>query len=86
MVDPAELDLPDVGLVLVQDAETGEQLLADSSDPLLRQRFDQLVAQREQSLAAAMKRAGVTAHTVGTDDDLVEVLVAMVQQSRGRFT
>ncbi len=86
VLDPAELDLPDVGVVLVQDAETGEQLLADSSDPLLRQRFDQLVAQREQSLAAAMQRAGVTAHTVGTGDDLVDVLVAMVRQSRGRFT
>jgi uncharacterized protein (DUF58 family) len=33
IVDPAELDLPDLGLVLVEDAETGEQLLADTSDP-----------------------------------------------------
>ena len=36
VVDPMELDLPDLGLVLVEDAETGEQVLADTSDPLFR--------------------------------------------------
>ena len=36
VVDPVELELPDLGLILVEDAETGEQLLVDTSDPLLR--------------------------------------------------
>ena len=39
IVDPMELDLPDLGLVLVEDAETGEQVLADTSDPLFRRRL-----------------------------------------------
>src|SRR5581483_130542 len=85
VVDPAELDLPDVGLVLVEDAETGEQLLADTGDPLFQQRLRAEVATREAAVAAAMRRAGVVAHRIGTDQDLVEALVDMVRQSgRGR--
>ena len=49
VIDAADDELPDVGLVVVEDAETGEQLVIDSSDPLLRARLragvdDQLLA------------------------------------------
>ncbi len=39
VVDPIDDELPDAGLIVVEDAETGEQLLVDSSDPLFRARF-----------------------------------------------
>jgi uncharacterized protein (DUF58 family) len=84
VVDPAELSIPNLGLVLVEDAETGEQLFADTSDPLFQQRFASEVAAREQALAEAMDHAGVTAHRLETDTDLVEALVGMVQRSRRR--
>ena len=84
VVDPAELELPDLGLVLVEDAETGEQLLADTSDPLFRQRFRAEVAARESAIASAMRRPGVTAHQLGTDQDLVQALVAMAHRSKAR--
>jgi uncharacterized protein (DUF58 family) len=84
VVDPMELDLPDLGLVLVEDAETGEQLLADTSDPLFRQRLRAEVAAREDAIAASMRQAGVTAHRIGTDQDLVRVLIDMVRQSKRR--
>jgi uncharacterized protein (DUF58 family) len=85
VVDPMELELPNLGLVLVEDAETGEQLLADTSDPLFQQRFRDLVGQREDAIAASMKRAGVTSHVVGTDQDLGEALVEMVRRSKRRL-
>ncbi|MFF5291104.1 DUF58 domain-containing protein [Paractinoplanes globisporus] len=85
IVDPAELDLPDLGLVLVEDAETGEQLLVDTSDPLLRGRLATQVDAREDAVAAAMRTAGVGAYRITTDQDLLAALVTMVQQSgRGR--
>jgi uncharacterized protein (DUF58 family) len=84
VVDPAELALPDLGLVLVEDAETGEQVFADTSDPLLRQRFADQVASRESFVEESMNRAGVTAYSVGTEDDLVDTLVGMVRASRRR--
>jgi uncharacterized protein (DUF58 family) len=79
-----ELDLPDLGLVLVEDAETGEQLLADTGDPLFRQRFRAEVQARERAVASSMRRAGVMSHRIGTDQDLVEALVDMVRQAKRR--
>jgi uncharacterized protein (DUF58 family) len=84
VVDPVELDLPDLGLVLIEDAETGEQLLADTSDPLFRQRLRAEVDAREQAVTASMRRAGVTAHQIRTDQDLVAALVEMVRHSKRR--
>jgi len=84
VVDPMELDLPDLGLVLIEDAETGEQLLADTSDPMFRQRLREQVEAREAAVTAAMRRAGVTAHRIGTDEDLVEALLDMVRRSKRR--
>jgi uncharacterized protein (DUF58 family) len=81
VVDPAELELPDVGLILVEDAETGEQLLVDTSDPLLRGRLAVQVGARESELAEAMRRAGVDPHHVTTDQDLLAALVDMVRRS-----
>lgn len=84
IVDPVELDLPDLGLVVVEDAETGEQVLVDTSDPLLRQRLGAEVRAREDALAAAMRRAGVAAHRITTDQDLVRALIDLVRRSRRR--
>jgi len=84
VVDPAELELPDLGLILVEDAETGEQLLVDTSDPLLRRRLDAQVGAREEALAEGMRRAGVDAHRIRTDQDLLGALVDMVRRSGRR--
>jgi uncharacterized protein (DUF58 family) len=81
VVDPAELELPDLGLILVEDAETGEQLLVDTSDPLLRGRLADQVGAREAELAEGMRRAGVDPHHVTTDQDLLAALVDMVRRS-----
>jgi uncharacterized protein (DUF58 family) len=84
VVDPVELDLPDLGLVLIEDAETGEQVFADTSDPLFRQRLRAEVDARELAVASAMRRTGVTSHLIGTDEDLAQALVDMVRRSRRR--
>jgi uncharacterized protein (DUF58 family) len=84
IVDPSEMDLPDLGLILVEDAETGEQLLADTGDPLFQRRFRAEVAAREFALASSMRRAGVVPHRVDTDEDLAEALVAMVRHAKRR--
>jgi uncharacterized protein (DUF58 family) len=84
VVDPAELELPDLGLILVEDAETGEQLLVDTSDPLLRRRLAAQVGAREDVVAEGMRRAGVDAHQVATDEDLITALLDMVRRSGRR--
>jgi uncharacterized protein (DUF58 family) len=82
VIDPVEVELPDLGLVLIEDAETGEQLLADTSDPLFQERLRAMVAAREAEVAGSMRRAGVTSHRLSTDQDLGQALVDMVHRSR----
>jgi uncharacterized protein (DUF58 family) len=84
VVDPMELDLPDLGLVLIEDAETGEQVLADTSDPLFQRRFRTEVDARELAVATSMRRARVASHRIGTDQDLAAALIDMVRQSKRR--
>jgi uncharacterized protein (DUF58 family) len=81
VVDPSELELPDLGLILVEDAETGETVLVDTSDPLLRGRLADQVSAREEALAEGMRTAGVRPHRVTTDQDLLAVLIDMVRRS-----
>ena len=84
VVDAADDELPNVGLVVVEDAETGEQLVIDSSDPLLRTRLRARVEERDTSLAAGMRRAGVPIHRIGTDADLATALIEVVASTQRR--
>jgi uncharacterized protein (DUF58 family) len=84
VTDTADDELPDVGLVVVEDAETGEQLVVDSSDPLLRARLRAGVDERDARLAAGMRRAGVPVHRIGTDADLARALIEVVEHTRRR--
>jgi len=84
VVDTADDELPDAGLVVVEDAETGEQLLVDSGDPLLRARLRAAVEERDATLAGGMRRAGVPVHRIDTTADLTTALVEVVASTKRR--
>ena len=84
LVDPREYELPDAGLLFVRDAETGEQLLVDSSDPELRRRLRALAEAQDVSIRHAAARARVRLHVVSTEDDLVTTLVRIARTGRRR--
>ena len=84
VVERADDALPEVGLIVVEDAETGEQVLVDSGDPWFRARFRDGVDEREAGLRSGMRRAGVPLHRVDTGSDLVEVLLAVIAETRRR--
>lgn len=73
--DAREMEMPDVGLVIMEDAETGEQLTVDTHDKQFRQRFQAAAQQREAGLQTAFKRAGVAALSLSTEEDLVRAIV-----------
>lgn len=77
LVDAQEVELPDAGLVVVQDAETGEQITVDTSNTEFRRRFAEAAAHREAELRASAARAGVDFFTLSTDDDLTRSLLLM---------
>ena len=75
--DPREVELPDAGILVVEDAETGEQLYVDTSQPEFRRNFQAVVQQREQLLKESIKRTGVDLFAVSTEEDLVGAIVRM---------
>jgi uncharacterized protein (DUF58 family) len=84
LYDPAEMTLPDLGLVLMHDAETGEQLFVDTGSRGLRDRFEAVAAEREQALREALSRAGVDTLELPTDVDVGEAILAFVDARRQR--
>jgi uncharacterized protein (DUF58 family) len=84
LVDPRETELPDVGMLLMEDAETGEQLVVDTHDKRFRRRFADAAARREAAVSEAFRRAGVDAMVLSTDEDLVRAIVRMAALRRVR--
>lgn len=82
--DPLEQELPDLGLVPLTDAETGEQLWVDTHDSGFRKRFARLAVEREETLREALARAGVDTLELSTKDDLVEAIVRFVDLRKRR--
>lgn len=86
LVDPLERELPDLGLLTVRDAETGEQLLVDTHDRGFRQRFARIAAEREVRLCESLARAGVDTLELSTGDDLADAVLRFVDLRRRRRT
>ena len=84
LFDPLELELPDLGLVLLRDAETGEQLQVDTHDKALRQRFARLSAEREAALRTSLAAAGADTLELRTDDDLIDALLRFMDLRQRR--
>ncbi len=72
--DPLEASLPDIGMLVVQDAETGEQVFVDTHDRGFRKRFAEAAQRRESELRAAFRKAGVDALELSTEDDLMDAI------------
>jgi uncharacterized protein (DUF58 family) len=84
VVDGADDALPEAGLIVVEDAETGEQVLLDSGDPWFRVRFRDGVEERDAELRSGMRRAKVPLHRVDTSGDLVQTLLGVIAETRWR--
>jgi uncharacterized protein (DUF58 family) len=84
LFDPAEMALPDVGLVTVEDAETGEQLFVDAADPDFRARYAAIAEAEEARLIEALAASGADIVELATDDDLLDALMRFVDLRRQR--
>ena len=80
VTDPLEQTLPDLGLITMEDPETGEQLFVDTSDKGFRRRFEALAIENERALQATFARLGVDALTLRTDQSLLDSVVNFAQR------
>jgi uncharacterized protein (DUF58 family) len=72
--DPREEEMPDAGPLILEDAETGEQLYVDTHDRRFRDRFQALAERRRATLSATFAREGVELLSLGTDGDVLRDL------------
>ncbi|MEO6749096.1 MAG: DUF58 domain-containing protein [Casimicrobiaceae bacterium] len=84
LYDPLEQALPDLGMMLVEDAETGEQLFVDTHDRRFRSRFTDIAARRERALREGLATAGVDTLELSTADDLAEALMRFADLRKRR--
>ncbi len=84
LYDPREKELPDIGPIIMEDAESGEQLYVDTHDRNFRARFVEAARRREYELDVAFNMANVDRLELSTEDDLVQQVVtfAMLRKQR----
>ena len=85
MIDPREQHIPDVGLAIVEDAETGETLEVDTGDPAVRSAFEQAAMQRQENLREFFRRSRIGHLEIVTDKPWANpVRTFLTLQSRRR--
>lgn len=82
--DPREMHMPDLGLIELEDAETGELILFDSGSARIRGSFERASRERNDELKTTLARAGVDHIEIRTDRDYVRDLVAFFQRREKR--
>lgn len=73
--DPWEVQLPALGLLTIEDSETGEQILIDANHKGFRERYQQLALEREHALQKIFERSQIDCLTLKTDADLGQALL-----------
>jgi uncharacterized protein (DUF58 family) len=84
LYDPLESELPDLGFLVMRDAETGEQLFVDTHHRAFRRRFALLAERRETDLRSAFSHAGVDALELSTNDDLIGAILRFADLRKRR--
>jgi len=77
MWDPREVKIPNAGFIVVEDAESGEQLYVDTGDPEFHRRFHQIHSLREKALQENLRQVGISMFSFSTEEDLVRAIVRM---------
>jgi uncharacterized protein (DUF58 family) len=86
VVDPTELAIPDIGVVTFEDPETGEQLLVDTSDRRLRERFQVAAAQQSKQISADLRRARATEFQITTAQPFIPQLVEYLRRRNAELS
>jgi uncharacterized protein (DUF58 family) len=85
ILDPRELALPDVGLLEVEDAESGRTVLIDTSQRRTRQRFEEQARIHQKGVESTLRRHGIDHVSLRTDRSFVYPLMQFFQTRAKRF-
>ena len=84
LLDPRESSLPDIGMVVMEDSESGQQLHLDTHNAGFRARFAAAARKREADLHASLARCATDAMEVSTEGDLVQEIVRFASLRKRR--
>lgn len=84
VVDRHEFDLPAVGMIYVEDPETGEQIFVDTDDAAFARRLRAAADERQAALTESVRSANADLFTIATDEDLVRALARVAELRRRR--
>ncbi|MFI5367989.1 MAG: DUF58 domain-containing protein, partial [Spirochaetia bacterium] len=82
--DPRESELTDVGAIVFEDAETGEQLFLDTHDRGFRKRFSEAARRRREELDILLARRGVELLPLSTEGDMAREIVRFAIERKQR--
>ncbi|HEY7295174.1 MAG TPA: DUF58 domain-containing protein [Dehalococcoidia bacterium] len=83
LTDPRELELPDVGIVELEDAESGETVLVDTSDGSLRSLYREQAEEARRRRTRLFRQNRVDAIEIGTGNSYIEPLMAFFKARSG---
>ena len=83
--DPREQSLPPIGLIKLEDAETGEAMVVDAGNAEVRRRWKALAREREDRLFELFRASGVDAIPIVTGRDYVRELTAFFRRREKRL-
>lgn len=84
--DPREAELPNVGLITLEDPETGQQLVVDTSDHRLRERYRRAAEAQAEQLRNTLASCGVDRLSLSTDTELLPAVARFLNMRRLRQT
>ena len=84
LTDPRERELPDVGLLTLEDPETGKQLIVNTSDRRLRERFRKAASSQAEQIKADLEASAVDQLVLSTSEELLPAMVRFMQTRRLR--
>jgi uncharacterized protein (DUF58 family) len=82
IIDPREIELPDAGRVALEDPETGEQYVLNTSNPTVRRQYAERLKSLREGLAQRLKKNGIERIDVLTDQDYAPALTAYFRSRR----
>ncbi len=82
IADAKELELPKAGRVCLQDAETGEQVIVNTSHPAVRRAYEQRIQEHREGVANSLRKSGVEVINATTGDNYVPALKAYFRARR----
>ena len=82
--DPREFELPDIGWITLEDAESGDQVELNTTDPAIRDQYRQLAIARQKTVHKALRSAGIDLLDLSTDTAYLPTLLSFFSARKGR--